>query len=513
MKAKKYMIVGIIVLLISLVGSIGTYAWFTWSSTNNTSLTMSIGELADVIFSSGNDISTNALAPVFNYTDGERTTFIIRNKSDSELKYKVLLNITSIEDELKSSSLKYKLLSGNNVVIEGDFSNITSNSSITLYESTLTKGNISFIFYLYIDGNEENDLNMMGKNITGNIMVEANAGINFAEYITNLYTDASKTTVTNNSITYNYATSVNLMNDRLGSSSTDIEAGNIRYYGTSPNNYIYFNCDDYSNQTSSTCEVWRIIGVFEGKVKIMRENQIGTYSWDNKNTSTGTESAYGKNDWTTARLMKLLNPSDYYEVDSNDNGNGQSLYWNSQSGTCFAGQNNATVSCNFTGIGLKNDTTRNMISEETWYLKGCENPDIYVDKVYNCERTTGSIYNATSPTTWTGKIALTYPSDYGYATDLNLCKKTLYNYNDSTCTEENWMKSIITNNGNNYGWLLTPFSRNFFNVWFVKSVGNILNNVYTYNLLGVTPTLYLDSKIKIKESTTGSSSNPYQLIP
>ncbi len=150
-----------------------------------------------------------------------------------------------------------------------------------------------------------------------------------------------------------------------------------------------------------------------------------------------------------------------------------------------------------------------MISEETWYLKGCENPDIYVDKVYNCERTTGSIYNATSLTTWTGKIALPYPSDYGYATDLNLCKKTLYNYNDSTCINNNWMKAIIAPNN---GWLLTPYSRNFFNVWFVKSVGNLLNNVYTYNLLGVTPTLYLDSKIKIKESTTGSSTNPFQIV-
>ena len=326
MKAKKYMIVGIIVLLISLVGSIGTYAWFTWSSTNNTSLTMSIGELADVSFSSDNDISTNTLAPVFNYTDGERTTFTIRNKSDSELKYKVLLNITSIDEELKSSNLKYKLLNGNNVLVEGDFSNITSNSSITLYESTLTKGNISFIFYLYIDGNEENDLNMMDKNITGNITIEANAGTNLAEHITKLYTSATKTPKTVNSVTYNLAPSEFLMNDRLGSMSTGIDAGNIRYYGANPNNYIYFNCDDYSNQTSSTCELWRIIGVFEGKVKIMRGSQIGTYSWDNKNTNTGAETNSGKNDWSTARLMKLLNPSDYYTIDSNDNGNGQSLY-------------------------------------------------------------------------------------------------------------------------------------------------------------------------------------------
>ena len=65
------------------------------------------------------------------------------------------------------------------------------------------------------------------------------------------------------------------MNDRLRSMSTGIDDGNIRYYGASPNNYIYFNCDDYSNQTSRTCETWRIIGIFDGKVKILREDTIG----------------------------------------------------------------------------------------------------------------------------------------------------------------------------------------------------------------------------------------------
>lgn len=46
------------------------------------------------------------------------------------------------------------------------------------------------------------------------------------------------------------------------------------------NNYIYFNCSDYSNQSSSTCETWRIIGIFDGKVKIMRNNTIGKLAWD-----------------------------------------------------------------------------------------------------------------------------------------------------------------------------------------------------------------------------------------
>ena len=507
MKAKKYMVVGIFVLLISLVGSIGTYAWFTWSSTNNTSLTMSIGELADVSFSSDNDISTNALAPVFNYTDGERTTFTIRNKSDSELKYKVLLNITSIDEELKSSNLKYKLLNGNNVLVEGDFSNITSNSSITLYESTLTKGNISFIFCLYIDGNEENDLNMMDKNITGNITIEANAGTNLAEHITNLYTSATKTPKTVNSVTYNLAPSEFLMNDRLGSMSTGIDAGNIRYYGANSNNYIYFNCDDYSNQTSSTCELWRIIGVFEGKVKIMRGSQIGTYSWDNKNTSTGAETAQGKNDWSTARLMKLLNPSDYYTIDSNDNKNGQSLYWNRLNGTCFAGQNNATKTCDFTSTGIKNDITRNMISESMWYLRGWNSNSVYSDQIYEYERTTGSVYNTTRPPSWKGKIALAYPSDYGYAADFGQCTKQLNSYNDSTCTSNNWMKAIIAPNE---GWLLTPNLGNSYIAWYVTISGYVHDDGGTYGTIGATPVLYLGSELEIKAGD-GSNSAPYQL--
>ena len=37
---------------------------------------------------------------------------------------------------------------------------------------------------------------------------------------------------------------------------------NLRYIGRDPNNYVYFNCDDYDSPSSSTCELWRIIGIF-----------------------------------------------------------------------------------------------------------------------------------------------------------------------------------------------------------------------------------------------------------
>ena len=343
-----------------------------------------------------------------------------------------------------------------------------------------------------------------------------------ADTITELYKNASKIPAKNNGITYNYAniydtdsddnTNGGLMNDRLGGTTTDLDGGNIRYYGASPNNYIYFNCSDYSNQTSSTCETWRIIGVFDGKLKLIRGSQIGTYSWDNKNTSTGAEGNFGKNDWTTARLMKLLNPSDYYKVDSNDNNLGQSLYYNNTSGKCYSGTGNDTVDCNFTSTGIKNEETRNMIAETTYNLGGWNSNSVYPNEIYGYERGT-TVYTGRPTTPWTGKIALAYPSDYGYAADLNLCvNKQLNEYDDSTCTSNNWMKSIITNNGNNLGWLLTPNSSSSNYVLVVYSagfVGYYSSACYAY---GAVPVLSLSSELVIESGTgDGSSSNPYKL--
>ena len=239
----KYLLISLIVLLILLVMATGTYAWFTWRSTNNTSLTMNIGKLTDVTFNSGNDISTSTLAPVYNYTDGEKTTFSINNKdtTGASLDYNIKLNITSIANELKSSDLKYVLLKDNTIVKEGNFSTMVVGANTIYSNSISSSGTTNFTFYLYIDGNSENNLNMMNKSLVGTITVEATDKESFTTYITNLYENATKTTVTNNSITYQYDTKNSLMKD-IG--------GNIRYYGASPNNYIYFNCSDYSNQSS-----------------------------------------------------------------------------------------------------------------------------------------------------------------------------------------------------------------------------------------------------------------------
>ena len=173
-KDKRFMLFGVILLLMSLVGSLGTYAWFTWKSTSNTSLTMTIGKLADVIFTSGNNISTSTLSPVYNYTDGEVTTFSINNKdtTGTTVDYAVKLNITSIATELKSTSLKYVLLKNNTIVQEGDFSTISTGSTTIYSDSISTSGITNYKFYLYIDGNIENNTSMVNKSLVGAITVE-----------------------------------------------------------------------------------------------------------------------------------------------------------------------------------------------------------------------------------------------------------------------------------------------------------------------------------------------------
>lgn len=172
----KIFLVILILLLILSVGVVGTYAWFTWSSPKNAALTMTIGELADVTFTTGNDINAS-LTPVYDYEDGEKTTFTINHKGNTSnvIVHTVTLNVSEIPEELRNKSLKYKLIGDNNIIREGDFSRIKNSSRVTLIDNIgLEEGSTTYSLYIYIDGNVENNPNMMNKSLKSNIVVTAN---------------------------------------------------------------------------------------------------------------------------------------------------------------------------------------------------------------------------------------------------------------------------------------------------------------------------------------------------
>ena len=193
--SKRYIQIGILIVLISLVGLMGTYAWFTWKSSSNTNVTLSIGNLADVTFTSGPDINISNLAPVYNYTDGVSTTFTVRNTNSTDsLLYKVKLEITSIANELKDESFKYTLLKDNKVVKTGNLKDAINGNTLILNTSSLDKGSTSspkistFKLYFWIDGNIENNFNMMNKSLVGKIDVGVETNV-----ITNTESNISST--------------------------------------------------------------------------------------------------------------------------------------------------------------------------------------------------------------------------------------------------------------------------------------------------------------------------------
>ena len=277
-----------------------------------------------------------------------------------------------------------------------------------------------------------------------------------------------------------------------------------RYIGANPNNYVKFND-----------ELWRIIGVFdvddgtgkiEKRLKIVRNESIGNYSWDNKDTTTGAENSYGKNNWPDARLNYLLNAGHESET------YGGSLYWNRKSGTCYYGQNNATTSCDFTSTGLT-DAAKEMIGDAKWYLGGTANytssSNGLASHFYKYERGT-TVYSGRS-TNWTGKVGLIYPSDYGYATSGNssttratCLAKELYNWDGaSACYQNDWLFK------SSYMWSLSPYSSSSNNVFIVISSGYVNDN-NAVHANGVWPVVYLKSTIKVTTGT-GSSDSPFIL--
>ena len=517
-KNKKLIVLGVLALILIVSGI--TYAILTWTSSRvNIGLT---SNCFTIDYTKGNDIANASIKALnesdlisnnkFTIKEGIALTYAnigIKSTCTIEGYGSLYLNVTTLSSAFSTGNskgaLKYAVLDNTsttstvtvasllnqqfNIVSTGS---ITSTGKITLLTKQLSNTKLNkYLIVIYADVSKiANDA--MDASFNGTVSADANQGKAPYEGLAKLIAnDTFKSTesVTNNSITYQYDTTHNLMKDT---------AGNIRYYGASPNNYIYFNCSDYSNQSSSTCETWRIIGVFDGKVKLIRGSQIGTYAWDNKD---GAETAYGKNDWTDARLMKLLNPG--YESETT----GGSLYYNAKSGNCYSGQNNATKTCDFTSAGIKNNITRNLISDTTYYLGGHNSSSVYPNEIYEKERGT-AVYSG-RPTTWQGKIALPYPSDYGYAADLGKClNKQLGSYNDTTCTSNNWMKTIIAPNN---GWLLTPVSGYAYGAWFVYSSGDVNHGYYrAFDAIGVAPVLYLGSELSVKAGT-GSSLEPYQL--
>ena len=111
-------------------------------------------------------------------------------------------------------------------------------------------------------------------------------------------------------------------------------------------------------------------------------------------------------------------------------------------------------------------------------------------------------------TEWTGKVALIYPSDYGYAVGgevRSTClSKALYNYYTGNCGTNDYLRPA-----RGFIWALSPSSSNSDRAFIVYSTGDLSNDL-TDDGGAVRPAVYLKSEVSIS-SGNGSESEPYVL--
>ena len=433
----------------------------------------------------------------------------------------------------------------------------TSTMSSSAIKTSLTKGNRSVTPKLLTSLDKKAEVDISGAKeayILGTDIIGANKSKSYSLY---LWMDESVTVAeasksfNSKVVIVNTATEEEPPIEILGKEITDTTQialddpdKNIRYIGANPNNYVYFNCSDYSNQSDSTCEKWRIIGVFknvtkedgtkEDLVKIVKDDSLDSISWDYKKNGVGTSTSdYGSNDWTDSQLMMMLNPTDYlksksgYTIDNNivKDSNGQAIYqnmgsyYNGTSGckpaAIASGAEFTCTSIDFRSTGLKNDSTRNAIESVVWNLGGTASytsaSNGLASHWYGYER--GTIVYSGHATTWTGKIGLMYPSDYGYATsggsttDRATClAKEIYNWDSaSDCYSNDYLHK-----SGYYQWTLAPRSSSSSDVFYVSTGGFVISNI-AYNTYGVRPAVFLKSNISITNVGTGTAESPFQL--
>ena len=528
-ESKKLMIVTIAMVIILVIIFVGvTYAFFT--ANNPEGSTAEIKSETGRMLITYND-GTDNIVPVTNIQPsnailvnktftltGSNTTVGMSEGDGLPMPYKVGVKYTST---FSDGMMHYYIKEVNRPTN----SNVTVNYVITPetgktendYKNQTVPGNDTYTGYTH--GTFKN-----GKKYTEMVTGEFPASLNDQTITFNLIIqfpdnnenqDSEKGKTFNGKVVVNYDNSIATYLAKLDKTSNGLEEDkttdkNLRYVGASPRNYLKFNG-----------ETWRIIGIFnnittidengnekkESLVKIVRNESLGNYSWDS--SGSDKNNSYGINEWSQADLM--------YELNCDGSGNlkycrsdiAEGYLSNKTSGTTkwYNGKNNAQNGTYDYSKNIKSSSL-NKVAKVKWNLGGYNTSSVSALNMYNAERGTAHISNPSDGTTrtniWDGKIALIYPSDYGYASTDPSCRGNLFNCDNADSKANNWLFNGA------YHWTLSPYSGRAHYVFGVRSDGYVsTGNAFIPYV--VRPVLFLKSDVVIDGGTGESVENAYTL--
>ena len=401
----------------------------------------------------------------FTYSINENTPEIIMTVTDS-----AGTEITDI------STLTHVIVTGaNGTQVSGyDITNksglitLFNNREITTTSSKEEKWNITITFVNYDASQNAN----AGKNLSAKVMIQKK------KYA--LHNNCNDSTLSCHAAKlYTGTQGENNIYYHDGNLENGIDDKSYRYSGASDsvNNYVCFGS---SETTCPTENLYRIIGVIDGKIKLIKSTMATS-------TLLGTDGDY-------------YSETSYY-WNKNATTNGKTNTWG------YSLLNLVNLNTNFiTKIGEewanKIATTTWKVGGNTWENMGTVVPaTAYQNEVVE-PVTTNSKDNAKE---CSAKIGLMYVSDYEFAAIPTYWTYVGYNYSDSTkdyraAKTSNWMYMGL------YEWTISRYADNSNVVFYVSSTGSV-GGSYVDNKVVVRPVFYLKSSVTYV-SGTGTSSDP-----
>ena len=263
--------------------------------------------------------------------------------------------------------------------------------------------------------------------------------------------------------------------------NVDQEAGDnsYRYAGANPNNYVCFGSDE------NPCPVdnlYRMIGVFDGEIKLIKNASIGDSSWDSDIVDFDNVSSVSNN----IKKNDIVQLSGILAAPSP--GNSGSNDWEK-----------SDLNYELNNVFLSNfeNNWQNIILSKWWSIGGIITYDAYLLSTLSTYNEEVGMYS--QDIKYNAKIGLMYVSDYGYSTLPEYWTNCSLNNNSS------WLFLEIPE------WTITRYLSDNKRVFYANGPGILGQVGDALAGMSVRPVFYLNSDVAYA-SGDGSIDNPYRII-
>ena len=418
----------------------------------------------------------------FTYTQNENTPEILLTITDGT---NPVTNITSLTYKTVTDG-KGNRISGYDITNKKGLIELFSNREITTTSTKTENWNITVTFINY---NADQSANA-GHTFSGKVLIQKEK-----------IKETIATVCSNGQTLSSCIIAMDGKDDTLYHHTSSLTNGagdnSYRYAGASEsvNNFVCFGS---TTNPCPTDNLYRIIGVIDGKVKLIK------YDYANSNL-LGTDGDYfGAGEPDTYFYKGSLSSIDDYRWNYNNNTTINNGKGSNEWSTSLLNKTNLNTNY-LNNIGT---TWSNLIEDATWKVSGHTTYSVTPSEMYTAE-----IKNATKtygPSDGTSKIGLMYASDYGFAASPSAWTMTLSYTESDNGYDSNAVRSVNWMYMGYVEWTITPHASAIIYAFYLSNYGNLSGN-FVKNGAGSRPVLYLKSSV-LYAGGSGTKDSPITLV-